>query len=128
MLLISVKINQMGLKVDRGIDPDFAVKKERKARSTRELKIDNIPFSGVADRSLWGTEFTIASLQWFGTVDDPFAANEHEDIVGLLQMTWDAVFPDNKNDVTEYPAIKKIVRSHFSTHSNCLLPHSISIY
>jgi hypothetical protein len=99
----------MGLNVKSGVDPDTAVKKEVKGRSLRVLKIEDIPFSKPSDCSVWQSKFTIASLDWFGTVNNLFAANEHKEIMDLLQMTWEAIFPHNIVDIMEFPAIKKLV-------------------
>ncbi|KAH7917559.1 hypothetical protein BV22DRAFT_1026132 [Leucogyrophana mollusca] len=83
-------------------------KEEKRNKPLKDLKATDLPFKDNTDHKLWDN-LVRALLDWAGTVDDPFGTNEHPDLTERLQELWNLFFTHLPLDVTEYPAIKKLV-------------------
>ena len=101
---------QMGLKVSKvNVDQAVEVAEKTKPKPLREVKVTDLPMGDNAyGKSQW--EYLIRLLiDWAGTTDDPFETNEHPDLMPTLQELWKVLFEEYPLDVTEHPAIKKLV-------------------
>ncbi|KAG2031507.1 hypothetical protein BDR03DRAFT_1016058 [Suillus americanus] len=104
----------MGLKINKKAADD-AVKEEEKAvkklklqKPLWKLKLEDVPLQDKGDRTIW-TRLIAATIDWAGTITDPFGTNEHPELGPRLQELWDIFFQHNEPDINEHPAIKKII-------------------
>ncbi|KAI0027014.1 hypothetical protein K488DRAFT_91477 [Vararia minispora EC-137] len=109
-------IAAMGLKATVAVDTDAAIKKEAEDKPVRLQSMDDIPFRSADEYRTFDNTYVVAMLDWASTSDDPFGTNEHPQIDKILQKVWDELLPDNPLNVTDYPAIKKVIADRFNNH------------
>ena len=111
---------QMGLKVSKvNVDKAVEVVEMTKPKPLREVKVTDLPIGDNAHgKSLW--EYLIRLLiDWAGTTDDPFGTNEHPELMPTLQELWKIIFEEYPLDVTDHPAIKKLVHVDCTKRGHC---------
>ncbi|KAI0028257.1 hypothetical protein K488DRAFT_89913 [Vararia minispora EC-137] len=91
-----------------------------KGRRTIAASMDDIPFRSADEYQTFDNTYIVAMLDWASTSDDPFRTNEHPQIDKILQKVWDELLLDNPLNVTDYPAIKKVIADWFNNHRSTI--------
>ncbi|KAI0027992.1 hypothetical protein K488DRAFT_90234 [Vararia minispora EC-137] len=113
-------IAAMGLKASVAVDTDAAIKKEAEDKPVQLQSMDDIPFRSADEYRTFDNTYVIAMLDWASTSDDPFGTNKRPQIDKILQKVWDELLPDNPLNVTDYPAIKKVIADRFNNHRSTI--------